>query len=106
MFWTLGSSIDVDIGTLHKLHKHSTVKKTVTISLDNYFKRQATSENKTRVQIEAAQANLTNIDETELHERYKTRAKNNNYQPKIKLGKKPNTFSNDNEVKVRPYILG
>ena len=43
------------------------MKKTVTMSLYNYFKRQTKSENETRVQIAAAQVNLTNIEETEVH---------------------------------------
>ena len=62
------SSCDVNIGKLHKLHKDNTVKKTITMSLDNYFKRQTTSKNKNRVQIAAAQANLPNIAETEVHD--------------------------------------
>ena len=33
---------------------------------DNYFKIQTTTENETSVQIEAAQENLTNFEETEV----------------------------------------
>lgn len=43
----------VNIGKLHELHRHSTVKKTVAMYLVNYFKRQTTTENET-VQIAAA----------------------------------------------------
>ena len=80
------SSCDINIAQLHKLHKHSTVKKTVTMYLDNYFKRQTTSENETRVQTEAAQANLTNIEETEVPDVLQNACKNSKYQPKQKLG--------------------
>ena len=67
---------------------------------DNYFRRQTTSENETRVQIEAAQENFTNIEEAEVPDVLQNACKNNNYQAKHKLGKclKPNTFSIDNEV--------
>ena len=61
-------SCDVNIGKLHKLYKHSIVKKTVTMSLDNDFKKQTTLENETIVQIVAAQANVTNMEETEVHD--------------------------------------
>ena len=54
--------------TLYKLYTLSTVKRTVTISLDNYFKRQTTSENEARIQTAAAPANLANIEETEVHD--------------------------------------
>ena len=81
------SSCDVNIFNLHELHKDSTLKKAVTISLDNYFKRQTTSENEVRVQITAAQANLPYIEETEFHDALLNVYKNNNYQPKITLGK-------------------
>ena len=49
---------------------------------DNYFKRQTTSENETRVQIEAAQENLTNIEETEVSDVLQNACKNNSYHAK------------------------
>ena len=55
----LFESCDVNISKLHKLYEHSKVKKTLTMSLENDFKKQTTSENETRLQIAAAQANLT-----------------------------------------------
>ena len=65
---TFESSRDINIGKLLKLLKHSAVKKTATMTLDNYFKRQTISENETRVEIEATQSNLTNIEETDAHD--------------------------------------
>ena len=44
------------------------MKKTATMALDNYFKRQTISENETRVEIAATQSNLTNIEETDVHD--------------------------------------
>ena len=68
MFQMFQFFCDANISKLHKLQKHSTMKKTVTMSLYNYFKRQTKSENETRVQIAAAQVSLTNIEETEVHD--------------------------------------
>ena len=65
---TFESSCDINIGKLLKLLKHSAVKKTATMALDNYFKRQTISENETRVEFAATQSNLTNIEETGVHD--------------------------------------
>lgn len=65
---TFESSRDINIGKLLKLLKHSAVKKTATMTLGNYFKRQTISENETRVEIAATQSNLTNIEETDAHD--------------------------------------
>ena len=53
---------DVSMGKLNKRYKHSTVKKTVLMSLGNYCKRQTTLDNEARTQIATAQASLTKIE--------------------------------------------
>lgn len=65
---TFESSCDINIGKLLKLLKHSAAKKTATMALDNYFKRQTISKSETRVEIAATQSNLTNIEETDVHD--------------------------------------
>ena len=54
------------------------------MSLDNYFKRQSTSENEIRAQIAASQANFTNAEETGFKMRYKTRSKKQQISTKHK----------------------
>ena len=44
------------------------MKKTVTMTLDNYFNRQTKLENEARVQNVAAKANFISIEETEVHD--------------------------------------
>ena len=44
------------------------MKKTATMTLDNYFKRQTKLENEARVQNVAAQTDFTNLEETEVHD--------------------------------------
>ena len=53
------------MGKLHQHYKHNTVKKTVSMSLDNNCKRKTTLDNEARTQIATAQASLTKIEETE-----------------------------------------